>query len=150
MRDSTAPARLVRPRIGSMKTKTFRQLYCEQRGIVPARYESTLLRATLRWPGRVLHRVRGILPAALFAADHDFVVGVGFLTGPKDFDVEATEFLFHPQNRGFLRRQLRVRVSIFRLRRVVSRVFARAEAEAEAAAKRGPRPAGGSPYSPAA
>lgn len=54
-----------------------------------------------------------------FAADYDFINNIGQLTRYRDFDVYMQGFSRHPQNCGFLRRGLRLRVSSRRLRLII-------------------------------
>lgn len=100
--------------------KTFRELYCEQHSIPPARFERELV-------GRSLHR------HALFfywflglnrdytSPDYDFVRGVGELRNRREFRNEAAEYHYHPQNRGLFRNLLKLRVSSHRLQRIFER-----------------------------
>ncbi|MCR6630479.1 MAG: hypothetical protein NVV74_10735 [Magnetospirillum sp.] len=46
-----------------------------------------------------------------YAADFDFVGGVGSLRSQRDFRTEVSEFHYHPRNRGLLRSGLQLRVS---------------------------------------
>ncbi len=54
-----------------------------------------------------------------FAADYDFINNIGQLTRYRDFDLYMQGFSRHPQNCGFLRRGLRLRVSSHRLRFII-------------------------------
>ena len=97
--------------------KTFRELYCERRRLDPSQFEEEVLHRSLypharlvSWPLRCLNR-------NYFGADRDFIRGVGGLTCRLDFRSEMSEYFYHPGNRGFLRRVLRLRVSAGQLRR---------------------------------
>ncbi|WP_438483351.1 hypothetical protein [Oleiharenicola lentus] len=97
--------------------KTFRQLYCEREKIDPAQFDETVFRRSLypqAWLARGLLRLWN---SDYFLPDYDFVNGVGGLAFHSDFRTELSEYYYHPRNRGFLRRVLRLRVSAERLRR---------------------------------
>lgn len=58
-----------------------------------------------------------------FTPDFGFIVAVGRGEVYADFDLAAREFAAHPANRGFLRRQLRLRVSTRRMRRLLREIY---------------------------
>jgi hypothetical protein len=97
--------------------KTFRELYCAQRGIPSEQFERELV-------GRSLHR-RALpvywllsLNRGYTAPDYEFVRGVGALRNRREFRNEAAEFHYHPHNRGLLRSVLKLRVSSHRLQAI--------------------------------
>jgi len=98
--------------------KTFRQLYCERRGIAPERFERVLLRRCLYLHALVLYWPLLLLGPGYFAADLDFVRGAGELKYRRELRNEIAEFRYHPAGRGFMHRVLRLRVSADRLRRI--------------------------------
>ncbi len=106
--------------------KTFLELFCEQNAIDPADFEREVVAQTLYPHARALHRLLELVPGDYFTADFAFVRAVGQLTRPGDFSWEVSDFHSHPANRRLLRRNLKVRLSITRLRYVVQRTFAKA------------------------
>jgi len=103
--------------------KTFAEIYCEQTGLPPAKFGRVLLWRGLYPQARLLKPLLHLLGRDYFAADRDFVYGVGQLRRISDFASEAAEFHSHPANHSLLRRRLRLRVSARRLRRLVEEAF---------------------------
>jgi hypothetical protein len=106
---------------------TFGERFCARHSVAPGKYEETVLRRSLYPTARVLQPIL-MLKANHFAADREFIRGVGRLTRFSSFDSEAQDYLYHPNNRGFLRRVLRLRVSIRRLSRMVQEAFHESQA----------------------
>jgi hypothetical protein len=102
--------------------KTFRELYCERHGVAYDRFERALIWRCLHWPARPLYWLLW-LNRDYYSADFEFIRGVGDLRNRRDFRNEAAEFHYHPANRGFLRKILRMRVSSQRLQSVFEREF---------------------------
>lgn len=97
---------------------TFAEKFCFQHGIHPSDYEAVVLRLSLRPVARLLRPILNLNPN-YFAADREFVRGVGRLTRLADFQAEAQDFVYHPDVRGFLHRTLALRVSRERLRNLL-------------------------------
>jgi hypothetical protein len=55
-----------------------------------------------------------------FDADYDLVSSLATVRDRRDLDIELTRFRYHPLNRGWLRRTLRLRISTRRLRHLAS------------------------------
>lgn len=102
--------------------KTFRELYCERRGIHADRFEHELVFRSLTWQARPIYWLLG-LNREYTSPDYDFVRGVGDLRNWREFRNESIEYYYHPHNRGFLRTVLRLRVSAQRLQHVLEREF---------------------------
>lgn len=100
--------------------KTFRELYCERRGIPADRFEHELVHRSLHWQARPFYWLLG-LNRAYTSADYEFVRCVGDLRRWQEYRNEAIEYHYHPHNRGFLRTVLRLRVSAQRLQSVLER-----------------------------
>ncbi len=100
--------------------KTFRELYCEKRGIGTERFEHELVHRSLHWQARPIYWLLG-LNREYTSPDFAFVRGVGDLRRWKEYREEALEFHYHPHNRGFLRTVLRLRVSAQRLQEILER-----------------------------
>jgi hypothetical protein len=97
---------------------TFAEAFCRRHALAPGEFEAAVLRGALYPMARVLRPLLA-LDRDYFAPDRDFVRGVGRLRTAADFMPEAEDFAQHPENRGLLRRRLRLRVSARRLHRLV-------------------------------
>jgi hypothetical protein len=97
---------------------TFAEKVCAKHGLCPEKYEKIVLRNSLYPAARLLRPVL-VLKANYFAADHEFIRRVGRLTRLGGFEAEVQDFLYDPNNRGFLRRVFKLRASARRLRRMV-------------------------------
>lgn len=113
--------------------KTFAELFCEQNGVPAAEFPRALVEHALPPEAHALRRLVQLMPGDYFADDLAFAQNIGRLTRAEDFAWEVAEFHAHPSNRRTLRRQLRVRLSIPRLRRIVQRTFAESELAHEVA-----------------
>jgi hypothetical protein len=100
--------------------KTFRELYCAQRGIPQECFERELVRRSLHLHARPFYWILG-LNRDYTSPDYEFVRGVGELRNRGDFTNESAEFHYHPHNRGLLRNLLKFRVSSHRLRKIFER-----------------------------
>jgi len=109
-----------------INTATFAEKFCARHDVAPEKYEEVVLKRSLYPVARLLRPVLA-LKANYFAADREFIRGVGQLTLSGDFDSEAQDYLDHPTNRGFLRRVLKLRVSGRRLRRMVRDAFSESQ-----------------------
>jgi hypothetical protein len=107
-------------------SKTFAELYCEQNRLALEDYDRAIVSEALYPHARALHRLFQLVPGDYFHADLEFVRHVGQLTRARDFSWEVSDFHAHPANRRALRRNLKVRLSITRLRHIVKRTFAQA------------------------
>jgi len=103
--------------------ESFQDSFCGHFQVPPERYTQEILRRTLTPAARWLSPFLLLADRDYFSADRDFVHGVGALTRQGDFHAEAQDFRYHPGNRRFLRRALRLRVSAYRLRCVVAEVW---------------------------
>lgn len=100
--------------------RTFRELYCERRGIAADRFERELVNRSLHWQAWPVYWLLG-LNREYSSPDYDFVRGVGDLRRWREFRNEAVEYHYHPRNRGFFRTVLRLRVSVHRLQGILER-----------------------------
>jgi len=97
---------------------TFAEKYCAKNGVHPTDYETAVLRQALRPMARILRPFLNLNPN-YFAADREFVRGVGRISRLDDFHGESLDFTQNPDGRGFCHRTLGWRVSRERLRRIV-------------------------------
>ena len=81
-------------------------------------FEETVLRLTLRPIARIFRPALNLNPD-YFAADREFIRGVGRISQLKNFESEADDFIHNPVGRDFLHRKLGLRVSRLLLRRLV-------------------------------
>jgi len=102
--------------------RTFEEQYCAKHGIPPEQFVEAVFRRTLYPAGRLLRPLLA-LDSGYFTADRNFIKGVGRITRFRDFEGEARDYLIHPENQGFLRRVLRLRVSVYRVLRIVRSVM---------------------------
>src|SRR5262245_48935803 len=96
--------------------KTLSEAFCDRHGCTAADF-----RRRFFW--RTLHR--HALPLApllrlggYFAVDEDLIAGCGSARSMRDLQEEIQAHRHHPLNRGWLRRQLALRISTHRLRRL--------------------------------
>jgi hypothetical protein len=68
---------------------------------------------------RLLGPVLSLLRPRHFAADIEFVQNVAGVKRYREYFLEAQDFAAHPENTGFWRTKLHVRISSRRLRRLV-------------------------------
>jgi hypothetical protein len=108
--------------VEKMNLATFAEKFCAKHGLPPEKYDKSVLRRSLYPAARLLRPVL-VLKANYFAADHEFIRRVGRLTRLGGFEAEVNEFLYDPNNRGFLRRVFKLRASARRLRRIVRDVM---------------------------
>ena len=94
--------------------RTFEERFCALHGVSPEKYRDTVLRLTLYPAARWLRPLLALKPG-YFAPDRAFVLGVGRMSRFSEFDAEVRDYLVDPENRGFLRRVLKLRVSAYRM-----------------------------------
>jgi hypothetical protein len=104
-----------------LSMRTFREIYCEQHGLAPAKFERVLVGRCLYLQARAVYWVLLILPGDYLQPDFDFARGVGDLRSRRGYHTEAAEYRAHPKNRGFFRSVLRLRVSTLRLQAIFER-----------------------------
>jgi len=97
---------------------TFAEKFCAQRELSLEDYEAAVLRQTLHAAARLLRPLLALAPE-YFSADRQFVRGVARISRLRDFEPEAWDFAHDPNNRGFLRQGLRLRISTRKMRRLV-------------------------------
>ena len=102
----------------------FAQKYCLRLGVAREDFVDVMLARTLYPHARWLRPVLGTLNPNFFAADRDFLAGIGRLWRRRDFVIEEKDFRHNPANHGFLRRALRLRVSVRRTRSLVNALLA--------------------------
>lgn len=96
--------------------KSFETLYCARHGC-----DAAAFRRRLFW--RALHRrCLPVAPLLLFGGyfecDRELIAAMERVRSPDELREEIETYRHHPQNRGWLRRTLRLRISTTRLRRI--------------------------------
>ncbi len=128
-----------------MNERTFADLYCERHGLNPDDYVRTVVRETLYPHARLLAPLVRFLWSRHFSADIEFVQSVGMLRRYREYAVESEEYAHHPENRGFWRATLNVRISSRRLRRLVRATLHANQAPGEGEPDHSVAPFGGVP-----
>ncbi|HVT74620.1 MAG TPA: hypothetical protein VHD61_15915 [Lacunisphaera sp.] len=106
-----------------MKGPTFSELYCARERITPSEVPERLFRATLYPHARPFVGLIRLVRQRHFLADYEFIEDVGYLRSLEDFSLALGCYIEHPDNHGFLRRRLHVRVSARRMLRIVRSIF---------------------------
>ncbi len=101
----------------------FITLYCRRRGIAPSAFARELLLRSIYPHARPLFGLLTHLDRGHFEADLEFIVDVGQLRRRTDFGDAAESYLSHPANKGFLRRRLKLRISIRRMLAIVADIL---------------------------
>ncbi len=102
---------------------TFAEKFCAQHEVHPADFEATVLKLTLRPVAGFLRPLLNLNPD-YFAADRQFIRGVGRIARIEEYAGEEEDFIHDPANRHFFHRTLHLRVSRRRLRKLVSSTLA--------------------------
>lgn len=103
----------------SSSKPAFKQRFIEKTRVPAEAFNREVLRRTLPTHARVLLPLALLIKPDLLAADHDLIADIALLTSRREFSESAGTRRFHPANRGFLRKVLRIRVSISKLRDLV-------------------------------
>lgn len=104
------------------ETETFLDAYCRLHGCAEAVFLRRVFWQAMYPHARLVALVCG-RGAECFDADRALITYCGRLTSLRQIDQELTEFA-SLRNRGFLRRQCRIRVSGRRLKRLAARCVA--------------------------
>jgi hypothetical protein len=101
---------------------TFSEKFCAKHNGRPEDFEATVLRMSLKPSARLFQPILNLNPH-YFAADREFVRGVGRISRIEDFGSEAHDFTEHPDGSGFFHRSLGLRISRRRLLKLVRDVL---------------------------
>ena len=101
----------------------FRDVFCRRFGIAAERYEIELMKRCLSRRARLLAPLIRLVSPRFFALDELFADSIGRVRQKKEFKDELTGFFDHPANSTWLRRSLKLRLSVFRLRNVAREVL---------------------------
>lgn len=103
----------------------FRNRYCAHHGVRDDEFESFLLPRSLYPQARLLGPLARLLRADPFSVDRVTLQQVGRCREPRQWLEEVHDFRHLAENRTFVRRVLRLRLSISRLHRELSRAGVR-------------------------
>lgn len=106
-----------------MNENSFGARFCEQRKIDPKDFDAAVLRETMYFHSRLLAPLIQSIWPRHFVADYDFIHGVSQVRRFREFFTEAEDYAHHPENQGFLRVSLNLRISSRRMRRLVREVL---------------------------
>jgi len=106
--------------------QSFRERYCAFHHIPIEQFEDHLLLRALHGHARIFRGFLGFFPG-YFIPDRDFLRSVGDLRSRRFFHAEAAEFHTSEENRGLMRRVLRLRVSSDRTRELMEECWGRSE-----------------------
>lgn len=98
--------------------KSFQTVFCEERGCATADFTRKVFWRCLPRRARLCAACLGGSGARFFLPERVLLARVGATTSLRQLEEELDEFLHHPDNRGFLRMTLRIRISTTRLRRL--------------------------------
>jgi hypothetical protein len=104
------------------ESKSFEALFCERHACDTAAFRRRVFWRSLH--RRVLPLAPLLMLAGYFEQDRQFIAAAGRARSLSDLRDEIDAYHSHPDNRGFLRRFLRVRISTTRLRRLALGYFA--------------------------
>ena len=93
---------------------TFAEKFCAQNRLSPEKFVDTVLWLCLPASAKAVRWLLLLIPD-YFAADRELISSVGRLKRLEGFDAEVMDFMYDPNNRGFLRRTMNFRVSSRRL-----------------------------------
>lgn len=90
---------------------SFARRYCAKHGLLPGQYEQAVLLRSLHLAARLLYPLLAC-HHSYFSADRALVCAAGRCLTLWDFDTEALDYPNHPDNRGWLRGTLKLRLSV--------------------------------------
>lgn len=105
-----------------MENRSFLELYCQHTGLRRSQFVTDVLRRTLYPHALPFVRVMELLDDQHFHPDYEFIEDVSLMRRPGDFCTAMRNYLEHPRNRSFLRRRLRMRISVRRMLALVNHV----------------------------
>lgn len=103
--------------------RSFMMLYCRTRGVIPASFATKVLLETLYPHARPLLGLIAQLYPDHFRADYEFIEDVSRMQHHTDFGSAVESYISHPANADFLRRRLRLRISVRRMLRLANDIF---------------------------
>ena len=98
-----------------MSARTFEDLYCESQRCTPVEFHHRVFRHCLYRHALLFGPLLRLFRPQYFLVDHTFITDAGRARDIAEIRREVAEFFTHPNNRGWLRRTVRIRVSAGRL-----------------------------------
>jgi hypothetical protein len=105
------------------KPSSFQFRYCQRWGVAPGAFRADLLARSLYPHARPLAPLLRRLDSQHFQADYEFIDDVGHLENIESFQDALDGYVGHFSNQTFLRHQLRLRVSVRRMWRIVREIL---------------------------
>jgi len=105
-----------------MDNPTFFELYCERTGVPRSAFVIDLFRRTIYPHARPFIPPLKAVNPYYFVPDYNFIENVSAMRQPEQFASAVRSFLQDPANASFLRRRLRLRISVRRMVTVVTYV----------------------------
>ena len=102
---------------------TFAELFCERYCVSPDHYARAVFWRCVHRRALVFVPILRLLSPDYFAPDFELIRDAGRLTRASGLHDDLADFYSHPRNVGFVRRRLRLRISIGRLTRLVNTVM---------------------------
>lgn len=107
--------------MGTAERPTFKECFCAQHELAEERFATVVFRKTLYPHARWLRGIIGVFDAEFFRADLDYVADVARVRRLRDMSELAADYFIHPGNRGVAKRLFNLRVSTYRMSRLVRR-----------------------------
>ncbi|WP_052362238.1 hypothetical protein [Geminisphaera colitermitum] len=108
---------------GTPRGKSFRELYCEQRGISERVFVKVVFKESLYVMARVLYPLIVWMEPDFFRVDIDLVASAGKLRSMRGYGMVMMRYNYLSPEDGFWRNLLRLRISRGRLRELLQQTF---------------------------
>ena len=105
-----------------MDNLPFLDRYCQRTDQRRSAFVTDVLHRTLYPHARPFTRLLEALDRQYFHPDYEFIEDISLMRRPADFSSAVRSYLEHPRNRSFLRRRLRLRISVRRMVELVNHV----------------------------
>ena len=105
-----------------MDNRSFLEIYCQRTNQRRSHFVPDVLHRTLYPHARPFIRLLEALDQQYFHPDYEFIEDISLMRRPADFSAAVRSYLEHPRNRTFLRRRLRLRISVRRMLELVNHV----------------------------
>lgn len=109
----------------NLNKPTFQECFCNQNYLPAEGYVRIVFYRALYPHTRLVSWVLPFFVSNYFQADLDLIHGVARLRRSHEFEIEVIHFVEHWDNFGFLRRYLRLRVSVGRLQTLIQETLER-------------------------
>ncbi len=103
--------------------RSFLMVYCRRQGVLPADFPTDMLLKTLYPHARPFFGLLTHLSRDFFRPDYEFIEDVSCMQHARDLGHAVENYVTHPANKTFLRRRLRLRISVRRMLRLVDELL---------------------------